>query len=148
MSENSVSAGDGGVSPPLPGVAKNLMKTHAMPDAIWIRNCFVMMAMKRILHLKPRCKLQRYPSPTKLASLSDASLANRLSKLAPHLGKTLAHEIVQALSEQTVVMYLEPMPRQSYCHAWRISLPSYASNAKKSPSKLKICCMRTFPIRS
>jgi transposase len=48
--------------------------------------------------------LQRYPSPTKLASLSEASLANRLSKLAPRLGKTLAHEIVQALSEQTVVV--------------------------------------------
>jgi hypothetical protein len=31
------------------------MKTHAMPDAIWIRDCFVMVAMKRILHLKPRC---------------------------------------------------------------------------------------------
>jgi transposase len=48
--------------------------------------------------------LQRYPSPTKLTSLSEASLAIRLSKLAPRPGKTLAHEIVQALSEQTVVV--------------------------------------------
>lgn len=48
--------------------------------------------------------LQRYPSPTRLASLSEGSLANRLSKLAPRLGKSLAHEIVQALSEQTVVV--------------------------------------------
>ena len=48
--------------------------------------------------------LQRYPSPTRLASLSEVNLANRLSKLAPRLGKKLAHEIVQALSEQTVVV--------------------------------------------
>jgi len=48
--------------------------------------------------------LQRYPSPTRLASLSEASLANRLSKLAPRLGKALAREISQALSEQTVVV--------------------------------------------
>lgn len=48
--------------------------------------------------------LQRYPSPSRLASVSEASLANRLGKLAPRLGKTLAHAIVQALSAQTVVV--------------------------------------------
>jgi transposase len=48
--------------------------------------------------------LERYPSPAQLASVSEKQLANRLTKLAPRLGKSLAKEIVQALSEQTVVV--------------------------------------------
>lgn len=48
--------------------------------------------------------LERYPSPAKLASLSEKQLANRLVKLAPRMGRSLAGEIVQALSEQTVVV--------------------------------------------
>jgi transposase len=48
--------------------------------------------------------LERYPSPAQLASVSEKQLANRLTKLAPRLGKTLAKEIGQALSEQTVVV--------------------------------------------
>lgn len=48
--------------------------------------------------------LQRHPSPASLAAASEKSLANRLSKLAPRMGKGLAHEICQALSEQTVVV--------------------------------------------
>jgi len=48
--------------------------------------------------------LQRYPSPTQLAALTQKQLANRLVKLAPRMGKTWAKEILQALSEQTVVV--------------------------------------------
>ena len=48
--------------------------------------------------------VERYPSPAKMASLSEKQLANRLVKLAPRMGKRLAGEIVQALSEQTVVV--------------------------------------------
>jgi transposase len=48
--------------------------------------------------------LERYPSPAQLAALSEKQLANRLVKLAPRMGKTWAAEIVQALSEQTVVV--------------------------------------------
>src|SRR5471032_1882719 len=48
--------------------------------------------------------LERYPSPAELASASEKTLANRLTKLAPRMGKGLAHEICQALSEQTVVV--------------------------------------------
>ena len=48
--------------------------------------------------------LERYPSPAQLSSVSEKQLANRLTKLAPRLGKGLAKEIVQALSEQTVVV--------------------------------------------
>jgi transposase len=48
--------------------------------------------------------LQRYPSPASLAATSEKGLANKLSKLAPRMGKGLAHEICQALSEQTVVV--------------------------------------------
>jgi transposase len=48
--------------------------------------------------------LERYPSPAQLASLSQKQLANRLVKLAPRMGKTWAAEILQALSEQTVVV--------------------------------------------
>ena len=48
--------------------------------------------------------LVRYPSPAHLASVSEKRLANQLVKLAPRMGKGLAAEIVQALSEQTVVV--------------------------------------------
>lgn len=41
--------------------------------------------------------LQRYPSPEKLASLGE-------KKLAPRLGKRLAADIIQALTEQTVIV--------------------------------------------
>jgi hypothetical protein len=43
--------------------------------------------------------LERYPSPAELAATSEKTLANRLTKLAPRMGKSLASEIVQALSE-------------------------------------------------
>jgi len=48
--------------------------------------------------------LERYPSPAQLAALSQKQLANRLVKLAPRMGKAWAAEILQALSEQTVVV--------------------------------------------
>lgn len=48
--------------------------------------------------------LQRYPSPEKLASLGEKELATQLSKLAPRLGKRLAADITQALTEQTVIV--------------------------------------------
>ncbi|MBA5690741.1 IS110 family transposase [Rugamonas apoptosis] len=48
--------------------------------------------------------LQRHPSPASLAAVSEKSLANKLSKLAPRMGKGLAHEIYLALSEQTVIV--------------------------------------------
>jgi transposase len=48
--------------------------------------------------------LEHYPSPALLASASEKTLANRLIKLAPRMGKGLAAEIVQALSEQAVVV--------------------------------------------
>jgi transposase len=48
--------------------------------------------------------LERYPSPATLAAISEKTLANRLTKLAPRMGKSLAAEIVQALGEQAVVV--------------------------------------------
>ncbi|MCA8074066.1 IS110 family transposase, partial [Burkholderia vietnamiensis] len=48
--------------------------------------------------------LERYPSPAALAGTSEKTLANRLTKLAPRMGKGLAAEIVQALSEQAVTV--------------------------------------------
>ena len=48
--------------------------------------------------------LERYPSPERLAALTERQLAKRLLKLAPRMGNSLAAEIVQALSEQTVVV--------------------------------------------
>jgi transposase len=44
--------------------------------------------------------LERYPSPVDLAATSEKALA----ELAPRMGKSLAAEIVQALSEQAVVV--------------------------------------------
>jgi uracil-DNA glycosylase len=48
--------------------------------------------------------LERYPSPAQLAALTQKQLANRLVKLAPRMVKTWAAQILQALSEQTVVV--------------------------------------------
>jgi hypothetical protein len=48
--------------------------------------------------------LERYPSPTALAATSEKALANRLTKLAPRMGKGLAVEIAQALGEQVVIV--------------------------------------------
>lgn len=48
--------------------------------------------------------LQRHPAPADLARLGATRLAHRLVKLAPRMGKRLAAEIMQALSEQTVVV--------------------------------------------
>ncbi|PPI40605.1 IS110 family transposase, partial [Rathayibacter iranicus] len=48
--------------------------------------------------------LQRYPSPAALAAAGEKRLGDRLSKLAPRIGRRLAAGIVQALSEQTVVV--------------------------------------------
>ncbi|KVR83130.1 IS110-like element ISBma3 family transposase [Burkholderia vietnamiensis] len=48
--------------------------------------------------------LERHPSPAALAGTSEKTLANRLTKLAPRMGKGLAAEIVQALSEQAVTV--------------------------------------------
>ncbi|MCP2012622.1 hypothetical protein L1274_006393 [Duganella sp. HSC-15S17] len=48
--------------------------------------------------------LQRPPSPASTAAASEKSLVNKLSKLAPRMGKGLAHEICLALSEQTVIV--------------------------------------------
>ncbi len=46
----------------------------------------------------------RYPSPAALRAAGETRLANRLGKLAPRMGRHLAAEIMQALSEQTVVV--------------------------------------------
>lgn len=48
--------------------------------------------------------IERYPSPAALASAGQKTLANRLIKLAPRIGKNLAAEISQVLTEQTVVV--------------------------------------------
>lgn len=46
----------------------------------------------------------RYPSPAALRAAGETRLANRLVKLAPRMGRRLAAEVMQALSEQTVVV--------------------------------------------
>ncbi len=48
--------------------------------------------------------LQRYPSPAAMKAAGTTRLGNRLVKLAPRMGRRLAEEISQALSEQTVVV--------------------------------------------
>ena len=48
--------------------------------------------------------LQRYPSPAAMKAAGTSRLATRLTKLAPRIGRRLAQEITQALSEQTVVV--------------------------------------------
>ena len=48
--------------------------------------------------------LQKYPTPTAMKAAGKARLGNRLIKLAPRMGRRLAEEIFQALSEQSVVV--------------------------------------------
>ena len=48
--------------------------------------------------------LQHYPSPAAMKSAGAARMATRLLKRAPRIGRRLAEEITQALSEQTVVV--------------------------------------------
>ena len=48
--------------------------------------------------------LQRYPSPAAMKAAGTLRLGNRLVKLAPRMGRRLAEQIAQALSEQTVVV--------------------------------------------
>ncbi|WP_241984401.1 IS110 family transposase [Cryobacterium sp. Hb1] len=62
--------------------------------------------------------LQKYPIPTALKAVGKARLGNRLIKLAPRMGRRLAEEIFQALSEQTVVV--------GGTHATRAVLPRLA----------------------
>jgi hypothetical protein len=57
--------------------------------------------------------LERYPSPAQLAALTQKQLANRVVKLAPRFGKTWATEILRALSEQTVVIWVLRLPASS-----------------------------------
>lgn len=66
-------------------------------------------ALERVLgprldHPAVLALLQQYPSPAALAAVSEKRLAAHLGKAAPRLAKTLAAEIHQALSEQTVVV--------------------------------------------
>ena len=48
--------------------------------------------------------LQHYPSPAAMKSVGTARMATRLVKRAPRIGRRLAEEITQALSEQSVVV--------------------------------------------
>ncbi|MCU9951928.1 IS110 family transposase [Burkholderia sp. BKH01] len=66
-------------------------------------------ALKRVLgprldHPAVLDLLERYPSPAAFAATSEKTLANRVTKLAPRMGKSLAAEIVQALNEQAVIV--------------------------------------------
>ena len=64
---------------------------------------------------------QKYPTPTSLKAAGKARLGNRLVKLAPRMGRRLAEEIFQALSEQTVVV--------GGTHATRAVLPRLAEQS-------------------
>ncbi|GAA2233551.1 IS110 family transposase [Herbiconiux moechotypicola] len=48
--------------------------------------------------------LQRYPSPASLTAAGEKRIGDRLAKLAPRIGRRIAAEITQALTEQTVVV--------------------------------------------
>ena len=48
--------------------------------------------------------LQHYPSPAAMKAAGTTRMVTRLLKLAPRMGRRLAEEITQALSEQTVVV--------------------------------------------
>ncbi|WP_104134025.1 IS110 family transposase [Cryobacterium sp. Y62] len=61
--------------------------------------------------------LQKYPTPTAMKAAGLNRLGTRLLKLAPRIGRRLAEEIFQALSEQTVV---------GGTHATRAVLPRLA----------------------
>ena len=91
--------------------------------------------------------LERYPSPAERAAASEKTLANRLTKLAPRMRKGLAAEIVQALSEQAVVV---PGTQAAtiVSHASPSSSPPCASNATRLPAKWNGWCMHTLFGRS
>jgi transposase len=66
-------------------------------------------ALERVLgphldHLAVLDLLVHYPSPAAMSAAGETRLGNRLVKLAPRMGRRLAGEIKQALSEQTVVV--------------------------------------------
>ena len=58
----------------------------------------------RMQHLAVIDLLQRYPTPQAMRTAGRARLSTRLRKLAPRLGDQLATQIMQALTEQTVVV--------------------------------------------
>ena len=58
----------------------------------------------RLEHEAVRRLLMRYPSPAQLSARGEKRLSAELSKLAPRLHQRLAADIMQALSEQTVVV--------------------------------------------
>lgn len=87
--------------------------------------------------------LERYPSPAQLASISEKQLANRLVKFAPRMGKRWATEIVQALSEQTVVV---PGTQAATIVLPRLAqqLAALRRSARKSRRKLSASCLLTL----
>lgn len=91
--------------------------------------------------------LERYPSPAELASTSEKTLASRLTKLAPRMGKSLAAEIVQALSEQAVIM---PGTQAATIVMPRLAqqLASLRKRAKRLGAKLNAWCTHTLFGRS
>jgi hypothetical protein len=91
--------------------------------------------------------LERCPSPAQLASLSQKQLANRLVKLAPRMGKTWAAEILQALSEQTVVV-LGTQAASIVLPRLAQQLAARAYNARKWRKKLSALCLLTLFTRS
>jgi Transposase len=78
---------------------------------------------------------------------AEGVLVAYLPGLAARVGKTWATEILQALSEQTVVV-LGTQPPASFCRAWRNSLRRCVSNAMRSRRKLSGLCSLTLLIRS
>ena len=62
--------------------------------------------------------LQKYPTTTALTASGKVRVGNRLIKLAPRMGRRLAEEIFQPLSEQTVIV--------GGTHATRAVLPRLA----------------------
>jgi hypothetical protein len=75
------------------------------------------------------------------------TLAKLLTKLAPRMGKSLAAEIVQALSEQAVVV---PGTQAATIVMPRLAqqLASLRNNATRLPAKLIARCMHTHVGRS
>ena len=58
----------------------------------------------RLEHAAVAELLMRHPSPAQLSARGEKRLSSELQKLAPRLYKRLARDIMQALSEQTVVV--------------------------------------------
>lgn len=54
--------------------------------------------------------LERYPSPAELASASEETLANRLTKLASRMGKTLRRAIRHAARRHSLPTKIRPDP--------------------------------------